>query len=149
MLPCEDPTFRLAQINSFNISALPASTNNLHSAHYVFYNLCGVKVTYICIISFFLSVGGISQRNTRRVIGISLFMQRPKMDISPIVQFQVKSYYSIVLIELDTGNTKLASAEPAVNIKVNRISCKYFKITIYIYIIIYLSTNFLTSKILR
>lgn len=82
---------------------------------------------------FFLSVGGISQRNTRRVIGISLFMQRPKMDISPIVQFQVKSYYSIVLIELDTGNTKLASAEPAVNIKVNRISCKYFKITIYIY----------------
>lgn len=36
--------------------------------------------------------GVFSQRNTRGVIGISLFMQRPIMDIPPIVQFEVERY---------------------------------------------------------
>lgn len=57
------------------------------------HNLRRVEKTYIIIYFCFLSVGDIfATKHSKKHIGISLFMQCPKMDIPPIVQFEIERY---------------------------------------------------------
>lgn len=87
--------FRLAQINFHSILKMHFQLLLTIRTPHITHNLRRVEKTYI-IIYFFCRSGVFSQRNSRGFIGISLFMQRPRTDIPPIVQFERYSIFVFI-----------------------------------------------------